>query len=92
MVRCGCAHTVVHLPHDAGEEKAEQKTHVPPSRELVRLGGETGDRRLAYGKVKQPQKDGGDTKWGRARRHTLYVNISNLKSKRLPNLEKPVSD
>ena len=34
----------------------------------------------------------GETEWGRARpytAHTLYVNICNLKSKRLPNLEKP---
>ena len=44
-----------HLPHDAGEKEAEQKTHVPPSSELVRLGGETRDRRPEY-----ENSDGGD--------------------------------
>ena len=81
-VTCLCspaaAHTVVHLPHDAGEKKAEQKTHVPPSRELVRLGGETRDRRLAYGEVKQSQKDGGDQMGESQTTHSIHIVCKHL--------------
>ena len=53
----------------------------------------TGGWSTDYGEVRRTQRDEmGETEWGRARPytvHTLYVNICNLKSKRLPNLEKP---
>lgn len=60
-----------------------QWTRMPGRRDR---GQEAGVRRG------EKNSDGGDGIWGRARpymAHTLYVNICNLKSKRLPNLEKP---